>query len=156
MSFHEGQIIVHPHHGPALVRSIRTRGINEIRYLVLEIRSSKLIDWVPLEKADSIGLRPVMSREELEKVFDVLRAPADAEQPQWSKRFKENTELLSTGDLMDTARVVRNLTLRERNKGLSRAEQDMLREARKPLLTELTVSLGISEEAAAVMVEDLA
>lgn len=156
MSFHEGQIIVHPHHGPALVRSIRTRGINEIRYLVLEIRSSKLIDWVPLEKADSIGLRPVMGREELEKVFDVLRAPADAEQPQWSKRFKENTELLSTGDLMDTARVVRNLTLRERDKGLSRAEQDMLREARKPLLTELTVSLGISEEAAAVMVEELA
>lgn len=156
MSFHEGQIIVHPHHGPALVRSIRTRGINEIRYLVLEIRSSKLIDWVPLEKADSIGLRPVMGREELEKVFDVLRAPADAEQPQWSKRFKENTELLSTGDLMDTARVVRNLTLRERDKGLSRAEQDMLREARKPLLTELTVSLGISEQAAAVMVEELA
>ena len=156
MSFHEGQIIVHPHHGPALVRSIRTRGANEIRYLVLEIRSSRLIDWVPLEKADSIGLRPVMSREELEKVFDVLRAPADAEQPQWSKRFKENTELLSTGDLMDTARVVRNLTLRERDKGLSRAEQDMLREARKPLLTELTVSLDISEEAAAAMVAELA
>lgn len=156
MSFHEGQIIVHPHHGPALVRSIRTRGVNEIRYLVLEIRSSRLIDWVPLEKADSIGLRPVMSREELEKVFEVLRAPADAEQPQWSKRFKENTELLSTGDLMDTARVVRNLTLRERDKGLSRAEQDMLREARKPLLTELTVSLDISEEAAAAMVEELA
>jgi CarD family transcriptional regulator len=155
LTFNVGQTVVHPHHGPAAIRRLATRQIRgeEIEYLVLEVQANKLEVWVPTAKAADVGLRPVLDSPQLEELMGVLRAPADTEEQQWSRRFKENTEFLASGRITDVARVVRNLTLRSMDKGLSHAERDMLRHARRPLLTEISLSLGVTEEEAAAVLD---
>ncbi|MEB7504899.1 CarD family transcriptional regulator [Arthrobacter koreensis] len=155
MTFNVGQTVVHPHHGPAAIRRLATRKVRgeDMEYLVLEVQANKLEVWVPLAKAAEVGLRPVLDGAQLEKLMEVLKAGADAEETQWSRRFKENTELLASGSITDVARVVRNLTLRSLDKGLSHAERDMLRHARRPLLTEISLSLGVSEDEASAVLD---
>ena len=114
--------------------------------IVLEVQSSRLLVWVPVDQVEHVGLRPVLDSAGLAALFAVLKAPADTEDPQWSRRYKENTEKIATGDPMVIAAVVRNLMLRDADRGLSQAEREMLRHARRPLLTEISLSLGISED----------
>lgn len=155
LTFNVGQTVVHPHHGPAAILRLATRKVRgeEMEYLVLEVQANKLEVWVPMAKAAEVGLRPVLNGPELQKLMEVLKAGADAEETQWSRRFKENTELLASGNITDVARVVRNLTLRSLDKGLSHAERDMLRHARRPLLTEISLSLGVSEDEASAVLD---
>lgn len=153
MPFSEGQVLVHPHHGPAVVVSYQTHPRMQKDCIVLEVQSSRLLVWVPVDRVDHVGLRPVLDRAGLDRLFAVLRAPADPEDPQWSRRYKENTEKLATGDPMVIAAVVRNLMLRDAARGLSQAEREMLRHARKPLLTEISLALSISEDDAGVRLD---
>lgn len=155
LTFNVGQTVVHPHHGPAVIRRLASRKVRgeDMEYLVLEVQANKLEVWVPLAKAAEVGLRPVLDGAQLRQLMEVLKADADAEETQWSRRFKENTELLGSGSITDVARVVRNLTLRSLDKGLSHAERDMLRHARRPLLTEISLSLGVSEDEASAVLD---
>ena len=150
MQFCEGQVIVHPHHGPATITEITSRQFKGAwaRYLVLEVHRSNLVISVPVNSSDVIGLRNVADASELSSLLDVLRAPTGHEESTWSRRFKENRERLSTGDLLITAEVVRDLTRRLASKGLSMGEKEMLRDARKPLIIEIGLSLGIGDEKA--------
>ena len=153
MPFSKGQVLVHPHHGPAVVDSFQTHPRLAKNCIVLEVQSSHLLVWVPLDQVERVGLRPVLDRVGLDALFAVLRASADQEDAQWSRRFKDNTEKLATGNPMVIAAVVRNLMLRENAGGLSQAEREMLRHARRPLLTEVSLALGISEQEAGVKVD---
>jgi CarD family transcriptional regulator len=150
MVFSPGQIVVHPHHGPATVTGIATRHIRGVpaKYLTLEIHSTNLVVGVPVAKADEIGIRPVLDTAALKELFDVLRAPSPKEVEGWSRRFKDNHEKLRLGDLCTTAGVVRDLLRRQEMKGISLGEKDLLKEARRPLVAELALALGITEEQA--------
>ncbi|MFT4470632.1 CarD family transcriptional regulator [Arthrobacter sulfonylureivorans] len=147
MQFAEGQSLVHPHHGPAVVRGIRTRLSRqhaECRYVMLEIKDSNLTVGVPVENAEEIGLRTVFDEVQMQALFEVLRAPSREEDPQWSRRFKDNQERLRTGDIFVIAGLVRDLSRRLQSKGsMSHAEKDMLQYAKKPLATEIALSKGI-------------
>ena len=153
MPFFEGQVLVHPHHGPAVVSSLQTHPRLQKDCLVLEVHSSHLLVWVPLDQVERVGLRPILDQTGLDALFAVLRAPADEEDAQWSRRFKDNSERLATGDPMVLAAVVRNLMLRSNSHGLSQAEREMLRHALQPLLTEVSLAMDISEQDAAGMID---
>lgn len=153
MPFSKGQVLVHPHHGPAVVSSFETHPRLQKDCMVLEVQSSHLMVWVPLDQVERVGLRPVLDQPGLDNLFSVLRGTADEEDQQWSRRFKDNTEKLATGDPMVVAAVVRNLMLRSNSQGLSQAEREMLRHARQPLLTEVSLALDISEQAASDMID---
>jgi CarD family transcriptional regulator len=155
LPFSKGQILVHPHHGPAVVSSFQTHPRLHKDCIVLEVQSSHLLVWVPLDQVQHVGLRPVLDQAGLDALFAVLRAPADEEDAQWSRRFKDNTERLGTGDPMVLAAVVRNLMLRSNSHGLSQAEREMLRHARRPLLTEVSLALGVSELEASGMIDSV-
>ncbi|WAP50713.1 CarD family transcriptional regulator [Arthrobacter sp. ATA002] len=155
MPLSKGQILVHPHHGPAVVMSFEMHPRLQKECVVLEVQASHLMVWVPVDQMDRVGLRPVLDAAGLEALFRVLGAPADQEDVQWSRRFKDNTEKLATGDPLVIAAVVRNLMLRNAADGLSQAERDMLRQARRPLLTEISLALGISEDDAGVRLDSL-
>ncbi|WP_341392840.1 CarD family transcriptional regulator [Arthrobacter sp. G119Y2] len=155
MPLSKGQILVHPHHGPAVVDSFQIHPRLQKECVVLEVQASHLLVWVPVDQVERVGLRPVLDPAGLEALFQVLKAPAEQEDTQWSRRFKDNTERLATGDPLVIAAVVRNLMLRNAAAGLSQAERDMLRQARKPLLTEISLALGISEDDAGVQLDSL-
>lgn len=150
MQFSEGQIVVYPHHGPATITSIFSRTVkgNEIQYLKLEVHDSKLSVSVPVASAEQVGIRAVLSPDETKALFDVLRAPTIDEEDKWSRRMKDNQEKLKAGDILTIAGVVRDLTRRSDDRGLSLAERELLRHAQGPLVTEIALSLEIGVEEA--------
>lgn len=155
MQFSAGQVVVHPHHGPATITEITTRILRGVptSYLTLQVHRTSLVVAVPMDKAHEVGVRAVFGRAQIESLFEVLQAPTGQEEEQWSRRQKANHEKLLSGDLLAAAGVVRDLTRRLDTKGLSWGEKDMLRDAREPLLAELALSLELSDEEAAAAVD---
>ncbi len=66
----------------------------------------------------------------------------------WSRRYKNHVEKLKSGDIYQVAEVVRNLSIRDKDKGLSAGEKRMLNRARQILVSELTFALKVDEETA--------
>jgi hypothetical protein len=105
---------------------------------------------VPAENCDLVGVRDVVSKEGLDKVFEVLRAPFTEEPTNWSRRYKANLEKLASGDVIKVAEVVRDLWRRDKDRGLSAGEKRMLAKARQILVSELALAEKTDEEKAEV------
>ena len=103
---------------------------------------------MPADNTESVGLREVIDDDEVGEVFAVLRKKEARMPTNWSRRFKNHVEKLKSGDVYQVAEVVRNLSLREQEKGLSAGEKRMLAKARQILTSELIFALGVSEEEA--------
>ena len=98
---------------------------------------------VPVANVDMVGLRDVINEDEVEEVFAVLRKKEARMPGNWSRRFKNHSEKLRSGDIYQVAEVVRNLSIRDKDKGLSAGEKKMLTRARQILVSELTFALDI-------------
>ena len=103
---------------------------------------------VPAESVELIGVRDVVDETGLEKVFEVLRAPLTEEPTNWSRRFKANQEKIASGDVIKVAEVVRDLSRRDTDRGLSAGEKRMLAKARQILVSELALAQKTPEEEA--------
>jgi hypothetical protein len=106
MVFKVGETVVYPHHGAARIEEIKTRTIRgeEKLYLKLKVAQGDLVIEVPAENCDLVGVRDVVSKEGLDKVFEVLRTPYAEEPTNWSRRFKANLEKLASGDVIRSPR----------------------------------------------------
>ncbi len=150
MSFKVGETVVYPHHGAATIEEITTRQLNgeDTTYLVLRISQSDLVIQVPAENVDLVGVRDVVDDEGVEEVFDVLRA-VDVEEPSnWSRRYKANQEKIASGNIVRVSEVVRDLSRRDADRGLSAGEKRMLAKARQILTSELALARETGEEEA--------
>ncbi len=159
MSFDVGDKVVYPHHGAAVIerREMKVAFGEEKEYLVLRLAYGDLMLSVPTDNTDEVGLRDVINEEEVEEVFAVLRKKEARMPTNWSRRFKNHVEKLKSGDIYQVAEVVRNLSFREKDKGLSAGEKRMLAKARQILVSELTFAIDVSEsEAEAKLDEALA
>ena len=151
MPFDVGDNVVYPHHGAAVIeqRKMLTSPTGEkSEYLILQLAYSDLTLMVPSDNTDEVGLREVINDEEVEEVFAVLRKKEARMPTNWSRRFKNHVEKLKSGDIYQVAEVVRNLTIRDKDKGLSAGEKRMLIKARQILVSELTFAINVSEEEA--------
>jgi CarD family transcriptional regulator len=149
MTFDVGDKVVYPHHGAAVVerREQKVAFGSEREYLILRLAYGDLTLMVPADNTEEVGLREVINQEEVEEVFAVLGK--EARMPvNWSRRFKNHVEKLKSGDVYQVAEVVRNLSIREKDKGLSAGEKKMLSRARQILVSELTFAIGVTEEEA--------
>jgi CarD family transcriptional regulator, regulator of rRNA transcription len=157
MTFAVGDKVVYPHHGAAIIEGKEKRVFDgqKTDYFVLRITYGDLKVSIPVEKADEIGLREVINDEEVEEVFAVLRKKEARMPTNWSRRFKNHVEKLKSGDIYQVAEVVRNLSIREADKGLSAGEKRMLARARQILVSELTFALNVDEEAAEARLDDV-
>jgi CarD family transcriptional regulator len=150
MPFDVGDKVVYPHHGAATIEKREKKEAfgKKQEYLVLRLAYGDLTLMVPADNAEEIGLRDVINDEEVEEVFAVLRKKEARMPTNWSRRFKNHVEKLKSGDIYQVAEVVRNLTIREKDKGLSAGEKRMLGKARQILVSELTFALKVDEETA--------
>ena len=157
MPFAVGDKVVYPHHGAAIIEGKEKRVFEEKKtdYFVLRITYGDLKVSIPVDKAEEIGLRDVINDEEVEEVFTVLRKKEARMPTNWSRRFKNHVEKLKSGDIYQVAEVVRNLSLREADKGLSAGEKRMLARARQILVSELTFALNVDEETAELRLDDV-
>jgi CarD family transcriptional regulator len=150
MSFKPGDRVVYPHHGAAVIERKEKRQAfgEETEYLVLKMAHGDLTLSVPADKAEDVGMRPPISVEDVEDLFELLKKKDVREPSNWSRRFKNHQEKLKSGDVYQVAEVVRNLALREASKGLSAGEKSMLVRARGVLVSELSFALDVSEDEA--------
>lgn len=150
MPFDVGDRVVYPQHGAAVIEKREERDFfGETReYLVLKVAYGDLTVMVPADNTDEVGLREVINDEEVEEVFAVLRKKEARMPTNWSRRYKNHVEKLKSGDIYQVAEVVRNLSIREKDKGLSAGEKRMLTKARQILVSELTFAIGVNEEEA--------
>ena len=148
MSYDVGDRVVYPHHGAAVVerKEIREAFGRQTEYLVLRMAHGEMTVSVPADNVDDVGVRWPINADEVEDLFEVLRKRDVHEPANWSRRFKNHQEKLKSGDVYQVAEIVRNLALRDRQKGLSAGEKSLYSKARSVLISELSFALDISED----------
>jgi CarD family transcriptional regulator, regulator of rRNA transcription len=151
-----GDKVVYPHHGAGTVVKKETRTIlgQEREYLTIKILHNDMTVNVPTENADRVGLRKVIDEEMVVRVVKVLHGSGTKMPKNWNRRFKYNRDKMKTGDIFELAEVVRNLSLRDQEKGLSTGEKQMFVKAKKILASELMYAKGMDEDDAAVWLDD--
>jgi CarD family transcriptional regulator, regulator of rRNA transcription len=104
---------------------------------------------VPSENAEKVGLRKVIGEDMVKVVVKALTGGGTQMPKNWNRRFKHNRDKMKTGDILELAEVVRNLSLRDHEKGLSTGEKQMFVKAKKILASELMYAKDMDEEEAA-------
>ncbi|MHB1315678.1 MAG: CarD family transcriptional regulator [Christensenellales bacterium] len=142
-----GDMVFYPMHGAGTIESIEEREVqgNTQKYYVLNFIVGGMKVLVPMESAASVGLRNIITLEEYKAVLKRLASSAYEVNDNWNRRYRENLERMKSGDTLEVADVVRSLTLRELDRGLSTGERKMLVNARHILISELTLASGRSE-----------
>ena len=155
--FRKGDTVVHPEHGAAVIQELREKEfLGEKRtYLVLRVAYGDLTLLIPVDSTEQVGLRQVVSKNEVKKVLKVLTEDESSMAANWSRRFKNNMEKLHSGDPYQVAEVLRNLAIREREKGLSAGEKRMILKARQILISELSHATDKTEDEAEIMIDEV-
>jgi CarD family transcriptional regulator, regulator of rRNA transcription len=153
--FRKGDKVIYPHHGAAVIEDLTEREFlgEKKKYFVLRLAYGDLTLMVPVDNTQEVGLREVVSKREVKKVLDVLREDESKMPSNWSRRYKTNIEKIRSGDVYQVAEVVRNLAIRENEKGLSAGEKRMLAKARQILVSELVFAVSVDEEKAESMID---
>src|SRR3984885_14109207 len=157
IEFELGDHVVYPHHGAGKVlKKEEMEVLGESReYLTIKILHNDMTVKVPTENAGIAGLRRVIDEDTVKKVLDVLQDEVSDMPKNWNRRFKHNRDKIKTGDIYELAEVVRNLALRESEKGLSTGEKQMFTRAKKILASELMYALDKDEEEAESYLDEL-
>ena len=157
IEFECGDNVVYPHHGAGKVlkKEARTMFGQERIYLEIKILHNDMTVMVPSENATKAGLRRVIDEETVKKVLGVLSDEVSEMPKNWNRRFKHNRDKIKTGDIYELAEVVRNLAVREHQKGLSTGEKQMFTRAKKILASELMYALEMDETEAEEHLDNL-
>ena len=144
--FRIGERVVHPMHGAGVIDSIvQGKGPGGTRdYYVFRLSDGDLILKIPVDRSNSVGLRPVITKEEAVHLLDMIPSLKPEEAANWNRRYRENLERLKSGDLQEVARVIKGLMRRDQLRGLSNGERKMLHNARKILFSELMLVQGVT------------
>jgi CarD family transcriptional regulator len=152
-NFHIGDKVVYPNHGVGIIEQIssRTFGATVEKFYLLKIKSSSLKVMVPFHNVGTVGLRRVVKNGEIQKILDFLTDGECDNNADWKYRFKENSERMRTGSLLEVAAVLKGLLLLNQSKPLSFREKKMLERARYLLVSELAMAKNCDEP----QIEDL-
>lgn len=146
-TFSIGDKVVYPNHGVGVIEQIssRTIGATVEKFYLLRIKASSLKVMVPFHNVNSVGLRRVVRNGEVQKIMDYLTDGNADSNADWKYRFKENSEKMRTGSLLEVAGVLKSLLLLGQSKPLSFREKKMLERARYLLVSELSMAKGWEE-----------
>jgi CarD family transcriptional regulator len=146
-----GDKVVYPHHGAGTVVKREQREIlgQKREYLTIKILHNDMTVNVPSENAEAVGLRKVIGEDMIEVVVKALTGGSTDMPKNWNRRFKHNRDKMKTGDILELAEVVKNLSLRDHEKGLSTGEKQMFVKAKKILASELMYAKDMDEDEAA-------
>lgn len=148
--FNIGDKVVYPMHGAGTIESIEEKEMlgNTEDYYIIKMPVGGMKLMVPTSKVENIGIREVSQKAEAEKVFDILEKPKDpyVHDANWSKRYNLNVDKIKSGNILEVAEVVRELSHRHMERGLSIGEKKMLATAKNILLSEMVLSEDMSHE----------
>lgn len=147
MLFSVGDHIVYPMHGAGIIDAIEEKDIlgEKQAYYILKMPGEVKV-MVPTNKAEEIGVRSIIDRASADKVFNILEEDKTEMSMNWNKRYRDNMDKMKSGDIYEIADVVRNLTFKQKEKGLSTGEKKMLSNAKQILVSELVLAQNSSQE----------
>jgi CarD family transcriptional regulator len=158
LMFKVGDKVVYPMHGAGVIEAIEEKEVlgSRQRYYIMRLPIGDLKVMIPTDNVSEIGIREIIDDHMVQEVFDVLRGDKTKMSQNWNKRYRANLEKIRSGDVLEVAEVVRNLSIRDREKGLSSGERKMLDNARQILVSELVLAKSsdqdtISEEIEAAL-----
>lgn len=145
--FNVGDFIVYPMHGAGTIDAIEEKDIlgEKQSYYILKMPGEVKV-MVPTDKAEQIGVRNVIDKSSANKVFEILEEDETEMSMNWNKRYRDNMEKMKSGDIYEVADVVRNLSFKQKEKGLSTGEKKMLLNAKQILVSELVLAERSSYE----------
>jgi CarD family transcriptional regulator len=148
MSLAIGKKVIYPSHGPCLVSSIVNKVVGERSmtfYQLLVLNDGRGTLLVPVDKAKSIGIRPLLNKPDIPKLLDTLKRPSKASSDR-KQRVRDNLKLLLSGSAFDLAEIVESLTELIDSKALSFGERGTLDRAKRLLICEISEVTGETKE----------
>ncbi|WP_019133973.1 CarD family transcriptional regulator [Kallipyga massiliensis] len=151
-----GDRVVYPMQGAGKIVDMVTKEMlgEEHDFFILKMPIASIKISIPVDNINNIGIRPVMSEEEGIKVMEILHAETTEMPDNWSQRYRENMESLKTGDPFEMAAIIRNLQVRDMERGLSTSEKKMLNKTKKMLISELVIVGSMTAEEAQSMIDE--
>ncbi|MBM4393890.1 MAG: CarD family transcriptional regulator [Deltaproteobacteria bacterium] len=158
MQFNVGDKAVYPAHGVGIIRDVVTKDMDgeKFTFYVLKILDNGMTISVPVDNARSIGMRSVISSEQIDKVYEILRdrdVPTDNQT--WNRRYRDYMSKIKTGDPLEVAKVLRDLALLKADKPLSFGERKMFDQARGLLVQEISVARDLDETLVGQELDDI-
>ena len=141
--FKVGEKVVYPAHGVGVIEGIQTQGRvgTERKFYMLRILDSDMTIMIPTENVSAVGLRRIIGKDMVAKVYKILRdKKVEIDQQTWNRRYREYTEKIKTGSVLEIAKVLRDLFVLKGDKELSFGERKMLDTARNLLVKELAIA----------------
>ncbi|HHT68837.1 MAG TPA: CarD family transcriptional regulator [Limnochordia bacterium] len=146
--YNVGDHVVYPMHGAGVIVAIEEREVlgEKQEYYIMALPIGDMKVMIPMKSVEELGLRQVINDEEVRRVYQILQGEQSSMSSNWNRRYRANMEKIKSGDIFEVAEVVRNLTIRENEKGLSTGERKMLDNARQILMSELVIAQNSTEE----------
>ncbi len=148
--FKEGDLVVYPAHGIGKIESIQTRSVGDQKqeFYIMRILENNMKIMVPVQNADSVGVRQLITQKDVPKVFEILRKrEISVNASTWNKRYREYMDKVKTGSIFELAEVFRDLNLIKEDKTLSFGERKMLDATKALIVKEIALVENESEEA---------
>ena len=153
--FNIGDKIVYPMHGAGTIDAIEEKNIlgEKQNYYIIKMPGEVKV-MVPTDKAEEVGVRNVIGKDEAAKVMSVLGQNETEMSQNWNKRYRDNMDKMKSGDIYEVADVVRNLSFKQKEKGLSTGEKKMLNNAKQILVSELVLAEHSTQDEVEKLVEN--
>lgn len=137
-----GDKIVYPMHGAGIIEAIEVKKFLKEKksYYIMKIATSGMVLMIPIDNTEEIGIRNIVDKKTATKVINEFSSPVGDFNDNWNKRYRENMLKIRTGDIFEVLKVVKDLMVHEKQKGLSTGERKMLSNSKHILLSELVLA----------------
>ncbi|MCF6461424.1 CarD family transcriptional regulator [Clostridium sp. Cult3] len=146
--FNIGDKVVYPMHGAGVIEGIEEKEIlgEKRKYYVMKMPIGEMKVMIPVDNVEEIGIREIIDDSDMERVLTILKGDKTKMPQNWNRRYRINMEKIKSGDIFEIASVVRNLMLRDAEKGLSTGERKMLNSAKQMLISEIVLASDYDQE----------
>ena len=154
--FNIGDKVVYPMHGAGVIEGIEEKEIlgEKRKYYVMKMPIGDMKVMIPVDNVEEIGIREIINDDDMEKVITILQGDKTKMPQNWNRRYRINMEKIKSGDIFEIASVVRNLMLRDAEKGLSTGERKMLNSAKQMLISEIVLVTDNGQEETEKLIDE--
>jgi CarD family transcriptional regulator len=155
--FNIGDKVVYPMHGAGIIEAVEEKEVlgETHKYYIMRLPIGDMRVMLRIDNVEEVGLRHIIDKDCVEEVLKVLKGEKSKMSQNWNRRYRANMEKIRSGDVFEVAEVVRNLSIRDREKGLSTGERKMLENARQILVSELALVQELTEEKVCELLTDV-
>lgn len=158
-TFVAGDLAVYPAHGVGRIEAIESKTVNgeEHDFYIMKVLESSMVIMIPTRNVASVGLRDIIDKKEIPKVYDIMKAKQEGtgENQTWNRRYREYMDKIKTGSLFEVAEVFRDLSLLKLTKDLSFGERKLYDTAQLLLVKELSKAKDTDEQTILSEIESL-